>query len=98
MDANGHTEVGPLMALGSGLTVIGRVIRQVVGKVYVITVVPTPTPVTTPPPVIVAIAVLPLVHAPPPVASLSEIVAPKHNSLRPDIAAGNGFTVTTVVM
>lgn len=44
----------------------------------------------------VATAVLLLLHVPPPVASVSVVVLPAHNELRPDMA-DSGFTVSTTV-
>jgi len=49
------------------------------------------------PPVTVAILVLPLVHVPPDVVLLSEVVNPSHTKGVPVLAVGAGLTVTTVV-
>jgi hypothetical protein len=65
------------------------------------TVVPAVMPVAVPLPapdgIMVATAVLVLVHVPPGVASLSPIVDPRHMDVNPCIAAGTGLTVTTAV-
>lgn len=44
----------------------------------------------------VALEVLPLVHVPPP-ASLRVVVEPEHTFADPDIGAGSGSTVNSVV-
>jgi len=65
----------------------------------VITTLPPATPVTTPlPDPTIAIAGFPLLHKPPGVASVSSAVNPAHTSAVPPIEAGNGFTVTIVVV
>ena len=46
---------------------------------------------------VVAIAVAPLLQAPPVVASLSAVVVPVHRLAVPDMAVGKGFTVTVAV-
>lgn len=53
----------------------------------------TPVPAT-----MVAMPVLPLSHVPPGVASVSVVVSPGHTLSVPLMAAGKGFTVTTVVV
>jgi hypothetical protein len=40
---------------------------------------------------------LPLVHAPPPVASVNVMDRPSHTAPGPDMAAGTALTVTVVV-
>jgi hypothetical protein len=61
-------------------------------------VVPAVTPETIPDIApTVATDVVPLLHTPPEVASDKLVVAPEHTLLAPEIAAGNGFTVTIVV-
>ena len=60
--------------------------------------VPAVTPVTIP--VLAptdAVPVLLLLHVPPVVAELSVVTAPVHTVDAPDIAAGNGLTVTTAI-
>ena len=67
--------------------------------VVVLTVL-TPPPVTVvgdPVEPILATLVLLLLHVPPEVASLREVVKLPHTEKVPVIAAGNGFTVTAVV-
>jgi len=61
--------------------------------VYVITTTPEERPVTIPPVLTVAIAVELLLHAPPGVASVSDIEDPTHTLDAPMIKAGAGFTV-----
>ena len=93
-----HTGAIPVMAPGFGLIVSDAVIIQPVGKVYVIVEVPVDTPVAIPlAEPIVATAVLLLVHVPPPDASVKVVVVPGHACNVPEIAAGNGFTVTACV-
>ena len=59
--------------------------------------VPEDTPVTIPVAIsIYAMAVLLLLHNPPP-ASVKVVVAPTHTWALPEIAGGNGLTVTIVV-
>ena len=96
-----HTLSAPSMAVGRGFTVNTAVAIQPVGNVYVIvtvvavaTVPPVTIPVVDP---IAATVLLLLLHVPPP-ASLSVVVKPEHTSSVPDIAVGNGFTVTIAVM
>ena len=60
---------------------------------YVIVVVPPVMPYTVPLPSTVATAVLPLVHAPPPGISLSEVVVPAHRDAVPVISPGAALTV-----
>jgi hypothetical protein len=47
-------------------------------------------PLTTPPVVIVPTVVALLLHVPPPVTSLSDVVAPVHTEVAPVIAEGTG--------
>ena len=59
--------------------------------------VPTPTAVVKPVALtIVATAVFPLVHAPPAVPSDIIATCPRHMDVVPEIATGDGLTVTTV--
>ncbi len=51
----------------------------------------------TVPPVTVAILVFPLLHVPPAVALVSEVVKPSQTTGVPVIAVGAGVTVTVVV-
>jgi hypothetical protein len=92
-----HTLAGPVIAAGTGFTVIGVVLLHPVGKVYVIETTPAPTPVTTP--VVeptIAIEVEPLAHVPPP-GEAKVILAPTHTAVGPVIAEGRGFTVIVLV-
>ena len=61
---------------------------------------PPAIPVTIPAALTVAMPVAVLLHAPPPMASLKEVVLPAHKTVVPDIgdgAVGSGFTVTIEV-
>jgi len=60
-------------------------------------VVPFSMPVTMPVVDTVPIVVLTLLHVPPPVASLSDVVSPTHTDSTPEMAAGWVSTVTMVV-
>ena len=94
-----HTLVEPIIGPGVGLTLIVVVVIQPVGKVKVITVLPIATPVTTPvvdPTVAMVVALL--VQVPEPEASLRASVEPMHTASPPEIGAGSGVTVTTLVM
>ena len=62
-----------------------------------IVVVPADTPVITPADPAIATEVLLLLHVPPAVALLSEVVNPAHTLVFPDIATGNAFIVTATV-
>jgi hypothetical protein len=94
-----HTDVGPVIAGGLGLTVTMAVVAHPVElSVNVILDVPDAIPLTTPVVIpIVATPVLPLLHVPLPDTSLSVLVAPKQ-MLRVPLIAGRGFTVTTAVV
>ena len=71
------------------------VVKQPVGKVYVMVEIPNPTPVTMPVLPTVATDVVPLAQLPPDEDELSIVVVPGHAVVVPVMAAGNGFTVTT---
>ena len=91
-----QTEVVPVIAAGDALTVIGVIALHPPLMVYVILAVPAETPVTTPvPDITVAIAVLPLLHAPPDVVLLNVVVKPVQTVAIP-VFVGNDETVTTV--
>ena len=63
-----------------------------------IVLVPEETPVATPVvEIIVATVVVPLDQVPPEVRSVSAVVNPAQTERAPLIAAGNGFTVTTML-
>jgi hypothetical protein len=59
--------------------------------------VPADIPVTRPPPLIVATPVLLLLHAPPPVPSLSAVVDPTHTLIVPPMPGGPDVTDTVIV-
>ena len=83
----------------TGLTVIVAVTAHPPGEVYLITEVPAVNPLTTPvDSPIVATVVLPLVHVPPPVASLRVMVLPWQTDVGPEIAGTAGRTVAVVVI
>lgn len=94
--------IEPVMDAGIGCTVNTDVVKHVLGKVYVITVVPgagvADTPVTRPvPKPTVAIAGMLLVHVPLATGWLNVVVNPSHTLSVPVIATGAGVTVTTIV-
>ena len=62
-----------------------------------IATVPADTPVTIPIELTVAVDILLLLHAPPPMLSLNVIIAPVHTMPGPEMADGNGFIVTPFV-
>ena len=86
----------PVIATGNGFTVTIAVAAQI-PKVYEIVAVPVALPVTIPVAVIEAVVGSVLLHKPPPVASLSDVVSPRHTVSVPDLAAGCVTTVTMVV-
>jgi hypothetical protein len=94
----GHMLVVPVMALGIPLTVTIAVVLHVVGKVYVIKLVPAASPATTPvdEPTEATDKAL-LAHVPPASALLKDDAAPGQTSNAPVIAAGSGLTVTVSV-
>lgn len=92
-----QTLVMPVIARGSGFTVMFFIEMQPVGKVYVMVTGPAATPVSTPVLLIVASEVLLLLQVPPAVASVNCVVAATHTPAAPEIAAGKGFTITDVV-
>ena len=91
-----QTDDGPVImpATGAGFTVMGKVVVQPVGSIYVMVLVPAVRPLTTPvDEPIVATAGAELVQVPLP-ASVSVSVADGHTVAEPEIAAGSGLTVT----
>ncbi len=93
-----QTVMVPVIAEGKGLTVTTVIVVHPVPKVYVIPEVPAATPETTPvPEPTVATDDVPVVHVPPP-ASVSAVVELTQTVAVPLMAAGNGLTVTTVVI
>ena len=95
-----HIVVIPEIEFGNGFTITVLVLIQPVPSVYVIVVVPDNTLATIPEPerVIVATAVLLLLHVPPPVTSLKDVDWPRQIFELPVIDAGNGLTTTEVVI
>ena len=89
----------PVIGVGSALTVMIFVTKQVEEKAYVIVVVPIPTPPTIPvtAPTVPTVGVL-LVQVPPGTELVKVIVEPKHTVEGPEIVAGVGVTVTMAVM
>jgi len=96
-DAYRQILVLPVIIEGTGLSVTDFVVVQV-PTVYVIVAVPAATPVSKP---VVGFMVmlegLLLVHTPPATELASVIVLPVHTFELPEIAEGDGFTVTVVV-
>jgi hypothetical protein len=91
-----HRPVLPAIA-DIGLTVIILVDTHAPPREYVIVAVPPDSPYISPLPSAVATVVLLLVHAPPNVVSVKVTVAPTHTLGRPEIAPGDGLTVTVNV-
>ena len=84
-----HTTGTPSIADGAGFTVTTVDMAQLPGIVYIIVAVPpAPTPVTIPVDAIVATPVLELLHVPPAIASVSDVVNPEHTFAFPRIAVG----------
>jgi len=93
-----HTVPAPVIGPGIGITDTSKVVLQLPGIVYVITVKPAAIPPTTPVvrPTVPFVGAL-LLHVPPVVALASDVVAPTHICDVPVIGSGDVFTVTTVV-
>ena len=89
-----HTEDGPVIMTGNGLTVIVLEVEQPVAIAYVMTAVPGVIPVTSPAELTGATAGLLVDHMPPPVASLKVITSPTQTVDGPVIGAGNALIVT----
>ena len=85
------------MGAGGGRTVIGKVVKQPVGNVYVITTGPAETPSTIPEedPTVAILALL-LDHVPPDEQN-NELVCATDTVVSPVIADGSGFTVISSV-
>lgn len=99
-----HTFEMPVIvpAKGNGLTVAVTVAAtepQLLLTKYDIVVVPADRPLTKPVLLTVAILVVPLLHTPPVVASVNDVVAPAHTVDAPVIipAMGNGLMLTVAV-
>lgn len=96
--APAHTADAPPITAGFEFTVIRVVTTQPDPIEYVIVVVPAVIPVTIPlSDPTCAIPGPADVHVPPPVASLSVVVAIMHTCVVPVIAGGSAFTVTFAV-
>jgi len=93
-----HTRVGPVIAVGKGVTVTGDVVRQPVkGNVYVIVATagnnePVTVPDTTPLDDTPAAALL-LLHDPPEGVEPNAVVDPWHTTSDPVIGVGSALTV-----
>ena len=102
VDSPTHKLRLPEIGAGEGLTVSVVVALQPVASAYVIVVVPPTPPTVVIVPVaepMVATPVLLLLHVPPPpVASVNVTLPPKHNVVAPEIATGDGLTVTTTLV
>ena len=85
-----HTLSVPVIAAGNGLTVITVVVKQVVGKVYVIVavLVTVAVPVTTPPETDAVDGAL-LLQLPNGLLSLKMVIDPWHTTIVPVMAFGN---------
>lgn len=92
-----HTPAEPPMGQGERLTVTAVVVKQPVGKVYVVVVVPVAIPVTMPveDPIVATVGVL-LAQVPPP-GSVNIIVAPTQRADGPPIGEGSGLITITAV-
>jgi hypothetical protein len=87
-----HTVADPVMAEGRAITVTVVKTVQPDPNEYVILVVPALTPETMPEEgAIVAMAVFPLVHIPPVIELVREVVCPIQTVAIPDIAEGAEF-------
>ena len=92
-----HNASKPVMVAGKGVTVTTDILKQA-PIVYLIVLVPPLSPFTNPvPEFMVAIEVLVLLHTPPEVAELSEVVFPAHIIPVPVITAGVVLTVTILL-
>lgn len=90
-----HNASAPVNPDGDAFTVIVRMLKHPVERVYVITAVPAEIPDTVPLEVpMVATAVLLLLQEPPGVPSERVVVTPTHSEPDPSIVPGTGFTVT----
>ena len=90
-------EEGAIAKTGRGLTETAILVLHPVGNVYVIPEVPSSIPATDPEVLIVATAVLELVHVPPDELEDNEVVPSTQTEAVPEIAAGAELTVATVV-
>lgn len=88
----------PVIAVGTGFTVITTVTLQPVPIVYLIVSVPGRMPVNVPAGAIVATAGVVCVHVPPGVASVNVALKPTHTCAVPLMADGKGLTVIALVV
>ena len=98
-DVPGQSVNGPLITAGNGLTVTTTDLEQPKEEVYKIVAVPVTIPLINP--VVlpaVAIEILLLLQVPPGVGSLKRTDDPAQTMGVPVIVAGNGFTVTGLVV
>lgn len=94
-----HTCSVPVMTGGAGVTVTIVVAVQPVPAVNVIVAVPPATPVTIPEPVpTVAMVVFAVFHVPGDEASLRVMLDNGQTNDVPEMAGGNGFTVTMAIV
>jgi len=91
------TPVAPTAITGTGLTVTSIVTKQPVARLYVIVATPGEMPVTTPVPETVAVPGAPDDHVPPDGLLVRFTVLPTHTVLGPEIGAGIGSTVITML-
>lgn len=93
-----QTDVVPVIVAGSALVVKMIVVRQPVGSVYDMLLVPAETAVSAPvTDAMVATLVVALLHVPPVVVLASVVVLPAQATSVPVIASGNGLMLTVVV-
>ena len=93
-----HMLAVPVMAAGSGLTVMTREEIQPNGNIYVIAAVPATKPETTPLVLIEAISGDPELQLPPGVKLDRAIVLPTHTVPEPAIVAGSAVTLSAAVV
>ena len=92
-----HTPEGPLIGVGTGLTVTTcRAAQPVAGKVYNTVSVPADKPVSVEPERDATVGVVWL-QPPPAVASASVVLSPMHTCAVPVIASGTALTVIIFV-
>lgn len=87
----------PVMGAGCVYTVTACVARQTPPVAYTIYMLPCATGYTVPVALTVATELLVLLHTPPGVGSVSEIVEPVHTIEGPEIPAGGTCTLTVAV-
>ncbi len=84
-----HTVAVPVIAAGAGSTVIVAALKQPVGNVYVMSVVPGVSAVTKPVPIpMFATAPMLLPHVPPALAFVKVVVEPWQIVMLPEIVVG----------